>query len=93
MHDFTKFNNNYSLNFIKVLLIVKINIKELNNSLDLALIRWYDFKYKNNPYLYECPRLKLKEIYDFIEIEAIQDIEHIIPRYNLTNEYFVNKFK
>ena len=34
----TKFNN-YSLNFIKVLLIVKIEIKERNTSLNLVLIQ------------------------------------------------------
>lgn len=28
-------------------------------------------------------------IYNFIDIEAIQDIEHIIPCFNLDNEYFV----
>jgi hypothetical protein len=60
--------------------------------LNLALIQWYDFKSKSNPYLYGCARLKLVEIYNFIDIEAIQDIVHIIPRFNSTNEYFVNKF-
>ena len=87
-----KFNNNYSLNFIKVVLIAKIDIKGLNNLLNLALIQWYDFKYQNRPYLYECSRLKLTEIYNFIDIESIQDIVHIIPRFNSNNEYFVNKF-
>ena len=92
MCDFTKFNNNYYF-FIKVVLIAKIDIRELlNNSLNLALIQWYDFKHKNSPYLYECSRLKLIENYNFIDIEAIQDIEHIIPRFNSNNEYFVNKF-
>ena len=92
MCDFTKFNNNYYF-FIKVVLIVKIDIKELlNNSLNLALIQWYDFKHKNSSYLYECSQLKLIENYNFINIEAIQDIEHIISRFNLNNKYFVNKF-
>ena len=36
--------------------------------------------------------IKLVEIYNFVDIEAIQDIVHIIPRFNLNNEYFVNKF-
>ena len=87
-----KFNNNYSLNFIKIVLIAKIDIKGLNNLLNLALIQWYDFKYQNWPYLYECSQLKLTEIYNFIDIESIQDIVHIIPRFNSNNEYFVNKF-
>ena len=58
----------------------------------LALIRWYDFKSQSQPCLYGCSRLKLTNIYNFIDIEAIQDIVHIIPRFNLDNEYFVNKF-
>jgi len=42
--------------------------------------------------LYGCSRLKLTEIYSIIDIEAIKDIIHIIPRFNSNNEYFVNKF-
>jgi hypothetical protein len=87
----TKFNN-YYLNFIKVLLIAKIEIKERNTSLNLVLIQWYDFKSQSHPFLYGCSRLELTEIYNFIDIEAIQDIVHIIPRFNSNNEYFVNKF-
>ena len=72
--------------------MVKIDIKEQNISLNLALIQWYDFKCRDSLYVYECPRLELTEIYNFIEIEAIQDIIHIIPRFNSSNEYFVNRF-
>ena len=50
------------------------------------------FKSQSNPYLYECVRLKLVEIYNFVDIKAIQDIVHIISRFNSNNEYFVNKF-
>jgi hypothetical protein len=84
--------NNYSSNSIKVLLIACIEIEEQGIMSNLALIRWYDFKSQSRPYLYGCPRLKLTNIYNFIDIEAIQDIEHIIPRFNVDNEYFVNKF-
>src|SRR2546421_13071820 len=73
----TKFNN-YSLNFIKVLLIVKIEIKERNTSLNLVLIQWYDFKSQSHLFLYGCSRLELTEIYNFIDIEAIQDIVHTV---------------
>ena len=82
----------HSLYLIKVLLITKIEIEELNIPLNLALIQWYDFKTQNNPYIYGCPRLKLTEIYNFIDIEAIQDIVHIIPHFDSINKYFVNKF-
>ena len=60
--------------------------------LNLALIQWYDFKSQSHPYLYECSQLKLIEVYSFFDIEAIQDIVHIILRFSSSNEYFVNKF-
>jgi hypothetical protein len=60
-------------------------------------VQWYEFKYKNKPFVYGCPLLKLIEKYNFIEIEAIEEIVHIIPRFDIkdkykVNEYFVNKF-
>ena len=82
---------NYLLNFIKVLLIAKINIKG-RISPNLALIQWYDFISQSNSYLYGCPLLKSTEIYNFVDIEAIQDVVHIVPRFDLDNNYFVNKF-
>jgi len=67
-------------------------MEEPNNSLNLSLIRWYDFKSQRSPFFYECPRLKLTEIYTFIDIKAIKDTEHIVPRFNSNNEYFINRF-
>jgi hypothetical protein len=57
-------------------------------------VQWYDFKSKNTPFVYGCPWLKLVEKYNFIEIEAIEEIVHIVPRFgkNKNNEYFVNKY-
>jgi len=78
--------------FFKILLIVKIDLKDQNIPLNLALIQWYDFKYESQPFLYGCPLLELTEIYNFIDIEAIQNIVHIVPRFDKRNEYFVNKF-
>ena len=60
--------------------------------LNLALIQWYDFKSKRSPYVYGCPHLKLKELYNFVVIEAIRSIVHIVPRFGKVNEYFVNKY-
>ncbi|POG58478.1 hypothetical protein GLOIN_2v1488560, partial [Rhizophagus irregularis DAOM 181602=DAOM 197198] len=60
--------------------------------LNLALIQWYDFKSKRNPYLYGCPHLKLIELYNFVAIESIHGIIHIVPRFDKQNEYFVNKY-
>jgi hypothetical protein len=66
----------------------------MNNGvpMHLALVQWYDFKSSVNPYLYECPLLKKTNIFNLIEIEAINDTMHIIPRFNKNNEFFVNKF-
>jgi hypothetical protein len=58
----------------------------------LILVQWYDFNFPDKmPFLYGCPLLKLVDLYNFIEIEAIEDIVHIVPRYK-TNEFFVNKY-
>ena len=56
------------------------------------MIQWYDFKLANNPYLYGCPRLKMTEFYNLIEIEAIENNVHIIPRFEKNNDYLVNRF-
>jgi hypothetical protein len=61
-------------------------------TINLALIQWYDFKLQKAPYKYGCPHLKLVEIYNVVKIETIQDIIHIIPRFDKNNEYFVNNF-
>jgi hypothetical protein len=60
--------------------------------LNLALIQWYDFKSKRSPYLYGCPHLKLIELYNFVAIESIHGVVHIVPRFDKQNEYFVNKY-
>ncbi len=77
------------MNSIKTLLIATIKIIEQNTTLNLVLIQWYDFK-KTDPYCYGCPRLKLIKSFNFINVEAIQDIVHI--SFNSNNEYFVNKY-
>ena len=79
------------MNYIKTLLIATIKSIKRNTTLNLALIQWYDFKEKN-PYRYGCPRLEFINHFNFIDVEAVQDTVHIIPRFNSINEYFVNKF-
>ena len=59
---------------------------------NLALIRWYDFKSKRNQYYYGCPRLKLTELYNIVNVEAIKNNVHIIPHFDKTNDYLVNKY-
>ncbi|RHZ90130.1 hypothetical protein Glove_7g26 [Diversispora epigaea] len=77
--------------FAQVLLITEI-IMNYEEPMHLALVQWYDFKSSVNPYLYECPLLEKTNIFNLIEIEAINDILHIIPRFNIDNEFLVNKF-
>ena len=60
--------------------------------LKLVLIQWYNFKSEKTPYKYGCAYIKLTEIFNIVNIEAIYDIVHIIPRFDKENEYLVNKF-
>ncbi|RHZ80471.1 hypothetical protein Glove_135g39 [Diversispora epigaea] len=74
--------------YAQTLLITEVIL--LNKSpFHLALVQWYDFKSKKTPFVYDCPLLKLVEIYNFIEIEAIEEIVHIVPRFDTKDEYFV----
>ena len=73
-------------------MLTEILIKKGSPPLSLALIQWYDFKSQTHPYLYGCPLLMLTELYDFVAIETIQNIVHIVPRFKKSNEYFVNKY-
>ncbi|RHZ76095.1 hypothetical protein Glove_203g15 [Diversispora epigaea] len=72
--------------YAQTLLITEVFLKK-EKSLHLALVQWYDFISKRTPFVYGCPLLELTEIYNFIEIEAIEDIVHIVPRFDKTNEY------
>ncbi|KAF0386003.1 zn-finger domain-containing protein [Gigaspora margarita] len=70
-----------------------LNVETTKESvLNLALIWWYDFKSTNDPYYYRCPRFKKTELYNIIDIEAIKNHVHIIPRFNKSNDYLVNKY-
>jgi hypothetical protein len=71
---------------------MKISKELRKDLLQLALVQWYDFKLKRTPYKYECAYIKLTDIYNIVEIEAIHDIVHVIPRFGKKNEYLINKF-
>ena len=71
---------------------MKLNKELRKDPIKIALIQWYNFISGVNPYLYGCSHLKLTDIYNIVDIEAIKDIVHIIPRFDKKNEYFVNKF-
>ena len=53
--------------------------------LNLALIQWYDFKSLNHPYLYGYSHLELKDLYNFVAIEAIQGVVYIQSTLDITN--------
>jgi hypothetical protein len=74
----------------QVLLITEIIVNE--EPMHLALVQWYNFKSSENPFLYECPLLKKINKFNLIEIEAINDTIHIIPRFKDNTEFLVNKF-
>ena len=73
-------------------MLISIEI-ENHTSFDLALVRWYDFCYKNDTrrlYKYDCPLLQLTDIYNVVPIESIIELVQIIQRAEQQNEYFVN---
>ncbi|RHZ84045.1 hypothetical protein Glove_86g99 [Diversispora epigaea] len=68
------------------LLITEIRLPN-KSPMHLALVQWYDF-IEETPFVYGCPLLRLVELYNFIEIEAIEDTIHVVPRFDKNNEYF-----
>ena len=59
---------------------------------NLVLIQWYNFKSTKNQYQYGCPRLKLMELYNIVNVEAIKNNIYTVPdsiRYPL----FIYKYK
>jgi hypothetical protein len=60
---------------------------------ELALIHWYDFRYKNDirrMYKYDCPLLQTTDTYNFVPVESIIELIHVVKRAEKPNEYFVN---
>ncbi|RHZ86160.1 hypothetical protein Glove_54g87 [Diversispora epigaea] len=90
-NESSDYQSDEGLCYGKILLMAKIEIEE-KPPLNLALVQWYDFKFEKNSYLYNCPLLKLVELYNLIPIETIDNIVYIIPRFDEDNEYFVNKY-
>ncbi|RHZ82281.1 hypothetical protein Glove_110g25 [Diversispora epigaea] len=73
--------------YAQTLLITEIRLPN-KSPMHLALVQWYDFIEKT-PFVYGCPLLRLVKVYNFIEIEAIEDTIHVVPRFDKNNEYFV----
>ena len=71
-------------------MLFNVTIEDL--SFDLALVQWYDFRYKNDKqrmYKYDCPLLRM---YNVIPIESIIELIQVVERAEKQNEYFVNMY-
>ncbi|RHZ51247.1 hypothetical protein Glove_481g39 [Diversispora epigaea] len=77
--------------YAQTLLITEIRLPN-KSPMHLALVQWYDF-IEETPFVYGCPLLRLVEVYNFIEIEAIEDTIHVVPRFDKNNEYFNDVFQ
>ena len=65
------------------------------SSFDLALVQWYDFRYKNDKqrmYKYDCPLLQNISTYNAIPVESIIELIQVVERTEKQNEYFVNMY-
>ena len=71
-----------------------VNIKVNEHEFDVALTQWYDFRYKTKNRLlkYGCPLVQLLNDFNFIPVESIIELVHVVPRYDKNNEYFINYF-
>ena len=73
-------------------MLISVEIKGYS-SFNLALVQWYDFRYKNDIqrlYKYSCPLLQITDMYNVIPIESIIELVQVIQRTEKQNEYFVN---
>ena len=65
------------------------------SSFDLALVQWYDFRYKNDKqrmYKYDCHLLQNISTYNAIPVESIIELIQVVERAEKQNEYFVNMY-
>ena len=74
-------------------MLVNVEIKEYS-TFNVVLVQWYDFHYndENRRFKHGCPLVKLVNIYDFIPVESIIELVHVVPRYDKNNEYYINYF-
>ncbi|RHZ78432.1 hypothetical protein Glove_165g52 [Diversispora epigaea] len=89
IEELSDYQTDNGICYAQTLLITEIRLPNKSTPLHFALVQWYDFKSEITPFVYGCSLLELVELYNFIEIEAIEDIVHIISRFDKTNEHFV----
>ncbi|RHZ76104.1 hypothetical protein Glove_203g21 [Diversispora epigaea] len=88
IEELSDYQTDNGICYAQTLLITEIRLPNKSTPLYLALVQWYDFKSEITPFVYGCPLLELVELYNFIEIEAIEDTIHVVPRFDKNNEYF-----
>jgi hypothetical protein len=80
---------------VQVLLLLQIQFNNNNKIYELALVKWYNYKYENTPnkyYKYGCPLMKFIDQYNLIPLSSIKETVHVIPRFDRENSYFINKY-
>ena len=73
-------------------MLVNIQIENYA-AFDLALVQWYDFRYKNDKwwlYKYDCLLLQLLDMYNFVPVESIIELVQVIQCAEQQNKYFIN---
>jgi hypothetical protein len=73
------------------LLLFKFFRGSFRDPYELALVRWYDIEQKE-PQLYGCPQLYYTKEYNAIPVGSINQIVHIVPRFNEKNLFLLNKY-
>ncbi|RHZ66447.1 hypothetical protein Glove_307g34 [Diversispora epigaea] len=73
--ELSEYLSNKGICYAQTLLITEIRLPN-KSPIHLALVQWYDF-IEETPFVYSCPLLRLVEVYNFIEIEAIEDTIHV----------------
>ena len=62
--------------------------KKDKDPMNLVLLRWYEIEEE----MYGCLKLWLTNQYTCVYLDSVDMSVHIIPRNNVENEYFVNKY-
>ncbi|RHZ72834.1 hypothetical protein Glove_238g17 [Diversispora epigaea] len=88
IEELSDYQTDNGICYAQTLLITEIRLPNKSTQLHLALVQWYNFKSEITLFVYSCPLLELVELYNFIEIEAIEDTIHVVPRFDKNNEYF-----
>ncbi|RHZ52168.1 hypothetical protein Glove_464g3 [Diversispora epigaea] len=88
IEELSDYQTDNGICYAQTLLITEIRLPNKSTSLHFTLVQWYDFKSEITPFVYGCSLLELVKLYNFIEIEAIEDTIHVVLRFDKNNEYF-----